>query len=627
MTQHEKVLNEKVKTMNARKVGEKTYSSEVIVRAFEYYATSRSTYQRLRKDFKLPSVRVLQNLTSKVNNVSDKKYIDEIFSNVEDRQKECVVMVDEVYVKKTLTYHGAKLFGKAVNNRSKLANAVLGIMVKCLHGGPTFLLKMVPVKGMKAKFLFKQVKEILNLIRSAGGNPTSIISDGCRVNKKFFKKFTTVKNKPWLTTDGIFLLFDYVHLIKNIRNNWLTEPANELNFEKCDESFTAKWDDLINLFELEEKERAAGSGVRGLSKLTEVSVKPKPVERQKVETCLRVFSEETLHALLTHPQVDQEKVKGTTTFIEEVLKMWKILNVRNKDKAIRKNNPIEAEVRSPDDPRLGYLLNMAEMFKKMGKKEKGKRSKTLTTDTSYALFHTLNGIVELCKYQLETTHEYVLLGSYSTDPLEKAFGKLRQGSGGTYFLTVQQVIEKLNINKTKLLLKLNAVLGNLCVNIGHECDQCGFLLDEDGSEIFDNLEDLEMKILKETKMSLVHMAGYVTRHDHLTEKELFDVTTFYYQNYGDYTKSMDRGGLNVPSDSACQWTFFCYLLFNSVKDKVCRKSLANLFMLINEMHTFNMDRHHANVLSNIFFKNYCIDSTPRSTKESKQKVLKLSNED
>ena len=32
-------------------------------------------------------------------------------------------------------------------------------------------------------------------------------------------------------------------------------------------------------------------------------------------------------------------------------------------------------------------------------------------------------------------NEYVILGWFSTDPLEKAFGKLREGSGGTYFIT------------------------------------------------------------------------------------------------------------------------------------------------------------------------------------------------
>ena len=40
-------------------------------------------------------------------------------------------------------------------------------------------------------------------------------------------------------------------------------------------------------------------------------------------------------------------------------------------------------------------------------------------------------------------------------PLEKQFGKLRQGCGGTYFITVQQMLEKVGIAKTKLLLNLD----------------------------------------------------------------------------------------------------------------------------------------------------------------------------
>ena len=117
--------------------------------------------------------------------------------------------------------------------------------------------------------------------------------------------------------------------------------------------------------------------------------------------------------------------------------------------------------------KLDCLVKMASWFKSMGEKEKGNREKDITTDTSHALSHTLNGIVDLCKHLLDTTHDFVLLGNYSTDPLEKAFGKLRQGSKGTYFLNVQQIVEKLNINKTKLLLKLNADVGILNVNIGH----------------------------------------------------------------------------------------------------------------------------------------------------------------
>ena len=68
----------------------------------------------------------------------------------------------------------------------------------------------------------------------------------------------------------------------------------------------------------------------------------------------------------------------------------------------------------------------------------------------YTVSHTstCRGLIELCKHLLNTTHhEYVMLGKFTSDPIEKEFGKLRQGSGGTYFITVQQMFEKVAIKQ------------------------------------------------------------------------------------------------------------------------------------------------------------------------------------
>lgn len=626
-TQHERVLQEHIDSMKPIRVGKKMYSPEILIRAFDYFATSRCLYGKLRQDYKLPSEKTMSNLTSKVNKLTDKSFIEEVFSNLkDDRQKQCVILVDEVYVKLALSYHAGTLFGKAKNNIDELANSVLGIMVKCLFGGPTFLFKMTPVKGMTADFLFQQVTDTIDLIKSAGGNVKVNVYDGNRTNQSVFKTFDTVEGKPWLTTDGMYLLYDYVHLLKNIRNNWLTEPSGELEYRHEGKTYTAKWEHLLKLHELEQRNAANDSGVRGMSKLNKVAVEPKPIERQNVSTCLRVFCDETSAALRVHPEMDAEEVEGTALFIDKVVKMWKILNVRSRNKNIRRNDPLVAEIESPDDPRLSYLLEMSQMFLDMKKTARGKRDKTLTHDTARSLHHTLNGIVELCRHQLSTTHKFVLLGEYSNDPIERSYGKLRQGTGGTYFLTVQQVMEKLNINKTKLLLKLNVNVSNLDVDPGHKCEHCEYRMDDDTMKIFDSMPDLEDKICRETKMSLVHMAGYVSRKDQeLSEDEMLDVTTFYFQKYGDYTQKLDRGGLNIPSDKICQWAFFSYILFNSVKDNVCRKSLSNLFMLISTTYELGMERRHATILTNIFLKNHCTQSTPKSSKEYKQKLQKFTN--
>ncbi|XP_047135436.2 uncharacterized protein LOC124812623 isoform X1 [Hydra vulgaris] len=186
--------------------------------------------------------------------------------------------------------------------------------------------------------------------------------------------------------------------------------------------------------------------------------------------------------------------------------------------------------------------------------KQGKRKKQLTCDTAQPIYHTCNGVVELCRSLLNSSHQYVILSEFSTDPLEKEFSKLRQGSGGTYFITVQQVIEKLNISRAKLLLSLNNPAVDICFDTTHSYPNCGFLLDESSAEIFDNLPNLESFISSDTNMALIYISEYLTRKDNeLSENELLEKTTFYHQKFGQYIESIDRGGLNIPTDNTCQW--------------------------------------------------------------------------
>ena len=83
---------------------------------------------------------------------------------------------------------------------------------------------------------------------------------------------------------------------------------------------------------------------------------------------------------------------------------------------------------------------------------------------------------------------------------------------------------------------------NLPTELGHMCLQYSYRLDEQGSEVFDNLVQLENSLTISTKTALVYIAGYVTRKDEeLPEKDLLDVTTFYFEKYGSYTDELDRG--------------------------------------------------------------------------------------
>lgn len=618
MDNKKEILQQQLLAMGPKKVGRPVYSPAFVVRAFQYFATSRSLYQRLRHDFQLPSVQTLTRITSRVSKLSESAFTSAVFSSLEDRQKHCILLQDEVYVKKMMLFHGGYVFGKSVDDPSALAKTVLGIMVSCLFGGPNFLSKILPISRLTSQFLHEQVGLSLEAIEQAGGRVKAIICDGNRNNQALFKLYKCIPQTPWLTEAGYFLLFDYVHLLKNIRNNWLTEATGELTFTDTasGQQKTAKWQHLVDLFKLEKGELVK------MSDLEEVAVWPKPIERQRVSTCLKVFSEKTQQALLNHPRlVESLEVKDTARFIELVLTWWKIVNVRATSMDIRLRDPLRASISDPGDDRLQTLLNFGEMALEMAGPQ-GKRQKQLTRDTAKALHHTSNGLVSLCRHLLSTSHTYVLLGQFSTDPLEKEFSKLRQGSGGTYFINVQQIVEKTNINRSKLLLSLKADIDS--EEPGHSCSDCAFELQnhEQACEAVDNIQQLEGSLPEETKATLLYIAGYVTfKHP---ESEDIGQTTFYFQKFGGYLESLDRGGLTVSSDRACQWTIFSYIVFNLVKNSVCRSSFMKVALTLSDMFEFMMDERHARILANIFLKNFVRAATPRSTKEPSLKRLKLS---
>ena len=516
-----------------------------------------------------------------------------------------------------LLYHGGTIFGRLADDPSALAKTMLGVMIFFLNGGPKVLTKLLPVSKLHANFLLAAVNTTSQCMDAAGVVVKAIVCDGNRINQSFFRMCKTVPDKPWLAVDGKYLLFDFVHLLKNIQNLWLTEKTGEIKFFDSGIARIAKWAVLKKLFDLECK------NVVKLSDLNEVSIAPKPIERQRVSTCLCVFSEKTHSALITHPSLAAEEVQDTAIFLKKVITWWKIVNVKALGANVRHNDPLQAAISDPHDKRLDYLLEFGDMALEMAGTQ-GKQIKQFSKDTANAIHHTCNGLVDLCRNILSSSHKYVLLGQFTSDHLEKEFGKLRQGCGGTYFLTVQQILEKLSINQASLLLKLDVEIEEFSVHSGHQCSSCVYKFSED-SEIFDGLADLEIFIPEDVKMSLVYIAGYVTRNDDaISEGELLGHTFLYYEKYGHYTKSLDRGGLKVPTDETCQWAFFCFTMFHAVKNHVCRNSLSKVFGHIAEFYDFNVTKCHCNILSNIFLNKLCIQTTSRSGKEPAVKILKLS---
>ena len=273
-----------------------------------------------------------------------------------------------------------------------------------------------------------------------------------------------IKNKifPFL-----FLLFDTIHLFKNIKSNWITEKMKKLrfhNFETGDE-LIAEWKHIVDIYN-DEKNLIVKQ-----TRLNYAAIYPTNFDKQKVQLTFNVFNKKTVAALNINGSNSTEKFVGLVT------RMMNILNVKSPHTATKLNDPDRRVIRDIDDDRFPFLENMACMFEEMSAataKYPG-RVMCLTSQTSQALSVTLRGIVEVSKTLLRNGVDYVMTGELNDERLEGEFGIFRGLNGGNYYMSGDQVQYALKLQRLKLFSFLKED-----VFIEHtESDCCKRLLSED----------------------------------------------------------------------------------------------------------------------------------------------------
>ncbi|KAG0721047.1 hypothetical protein GWK47_047243 [Chionoecetes opilio] len=89
----------------------------------------------------------------------------------------------------------------------------------------------------------------------------------------------------------MFLVYGYVHIFENVRNNWITVDGQTLSFVVDGNEYKAYWSDIRKLYEIDR-----ATPIR-LTKLTHTVVFPKPLQRQSVPLVCQVFNDKTVAAL------------------------------------------------------------------------------------------------------------------------------------------------------------------------------------------------------------------------------------------------------------------------------------------------------------------------------------------
>ena len=203
------------------------YSPDVIIFSYILHSTSHAAYKLVLEQnvLCLPSITTLKKITRKVNVLSgltNTAYLKLRCSKLEQLQKHCLLMIDEVYVSRRVEYSGGRVYGLTENGES--ASTLLCFMIKSVAGGYKDIVSIYPISNLTSKRLFQCYHEVMNLLESVSFNIVAISVDNAAVNRRFFIELCDgVLKTSYINPNNnqpIYLLFDPVHNLKNIYNNF-----------------------------------------------------------------------------------------------------------------------------------------------------------------------------------------------------------------------------------------------------------------------------------------------------------------------------------------------------------------------------------------------------------------------
>ena len=242
----------------------------------------------------LPRVELLKKLLS---HTLDDENLKQLCQKLLPQQRLVNLLFDEVKLTETLRYSGGRVVGYAQNDSGDnevLATHALVIEILCHFGGPKYIQCIYPVAKLNSDQLREIILQALVAVSNAGLTIISCVCDNCNTNVSVYGKLGA-PGKVFIdaVNSYVFLVFDYVHSFKNIRNNWITVHDQELSFTKAGKKYVARWKDIEALYNEVRK-----NNIR-LTKITYTAVYPKPLQRQSVPFVCQIFNDQTVAALST----------------------------------------------------------------------------------------------------------------------------------------------------------------------------------------------------------------------------------------------------------------------------------------------------------------------------------------
>ena len=329
-------------------------------------------------------------------------------------------------------------------------------------------------------------------------------------------------------------------------------------------------------------------------KLSHRVVHPGPIERQSVILTHSVFHESTIEALKFYGHRGRPEFLETASFLEIIMKWWKLVNVKSKFLAQKKRDEWREIINRENlTDKTSFLRAFADWLRAWQESSAGPKF-GFSPETFQAAIQTSEGLASLSEYLiLEKQQSYVLLGKIQSDRLEGRFGKLRQMAGGNMFASVRQFLESERTLKIQNLASLDLSLSEIRDMFQNGNQEKSIVLEALASEIINSLDLTEMgqkpfNLHENDENSLFYVAGYFSRsikkglkceecQSLLTSSDIAAVnitlehdpklTLEENQSRVSYINEVNRGGLVYPSELMFSACLLAWDLYQKIRSK------------------------------------------------------------
>ena len=265
----------------------RNYSPQLTVLSFMINSASSAAHTVLREEniLCLPSTNTLRKVSRRMSDadgLDNSGYLALRDSHLNEHERNVVLMIDEIYVAKRVEYSGGDV--KGLTPDCAVASTLLCFMVKSVVSKYKDIVGIYPAHKLTAEKQYQCYTEVMTLLRRVAVNVVAISVDNASTNIKFFVDFLCGGNLQTciagsVTGQPIFLIFDPVHDLKNVYNNFQSRKAFECPTMdgNLPEGCVTLFQHIVDLYNLE-----STMSLKKAHRLTPAALQPKSIEKTSV---------------------------------------------------------------------------------------------------------------------------------------------------------------------------------------------------------------------------------------------------------------------------------------------------------------------------------------------------------